>query len=109
MAGAKTLSAAAAGSRTIDLDARRAQRAEAAREPFVAKLGGETFEFPAVDQWPITVTDLLKDGDLSGALRIMLDEKDAERFFAQRPTMADISDLFDALGNQSGVGGLGNS
>jgi len=105
MAASKSLNA----SSTIDLDARRAQRREAAREPFSAKLGGETFWFPAVDEWPIAVTDHLKDGDLTGALRLLISEDDAERFFAQRPTMADVADLFEALGNQSGVGGLGNS
>lgn len=93
----------------IDLDARRAQRAEARTEDYVVRLGGERFTFPPVNDWPIELTDQLQNGDLLGALRLLLSEEDMPRFLATRPTMADLNDLFEALGNRAGVGGLGNS
>jgi len=95
--------------RVIDLDARRAQRAEAESEDFSVRIGGEDFTFPNVREWPVEITERLSNGDLTGAIRLLLPEADHSRFFATRPTMGDLSDLFDSLGQSAGVGGLGNS
>lgn len=92
----------------IDLDARRAQRAEAASADYVVRLGGESFSFPPVNEWPVELTDSLQKGDLMAALRLLLTDEELPRFLAQRPTMGDLNDLFEALGNRAGVGGLGN-
>lgn len=93
----------------VDLDARRAQRAEANPQNTTVRLGGETFDFPPMTEWPVELVDVLSRGELANALRLLLSDDDAERFFAQRPTMGDLNDLFDALGKRAGVGGLGNS
>lgn len=95
--------------RLIDIDARRAQRAEAQAELTTVLLGGEEFDFPVVNDWPVAILDLLRNGDLIGAIRLLLDEGDLTRFLATRPTMADLSDLFEGLGSNAGIGGLGNS
>ena len=93
----------------IDLDARRAQRAEAREEDFTVKLGGEEFTFPPITEWPVELTELLQKGELMDALRLLLSDEQSPRFIAQHPTMGDLNDLFEALGNRAGVGGLGNS
>lgn len=94
----------------VDLDARRAQRAEAMGESSTVRLGGESFTFPAVGAWPVEIVDVLgKDGDLLAGLKLLLSEEDFPRFMAQRPTMGDISDLFEALGQRAGLGDAGNS
>jgi hypothetical protein len=93
----------------IDLDARRAQRAEAAGEPIDVRLGGDVFTFPTVREWPVDLADVLSRGDLMGGLRLLLPPDDFDRFMGHRPTLGDLSDLFDGLGKASGVGGMGNS
>lgn len=92
----------------VDLDARRAQRAETAAANTVVRLGGERFSFPPVTEWPVELTDALTKGDLLAALKLLLSDEELPRFLAQRPTMGDLNDLFEALGKRSGVGDLGN-
>jgi hypothetical protein len=93
----------------INLDAARAQRAEAGGYRYGVVLGGEHFVFPAINEWPVEITNLLQAGDLVGALKLLLPERDHDRFFARHPTMGDMNELFESLGKVSGVGGLGNS
>lgn len=93
----------------INLDAARAQRAEAGKETYRAQFGGELFDFPGVQEWPIELTEVLQTGDMKAALKLLLSDEDAARFLAHKPTLGDLNELFEALGNASGVGGLGNS
>ena len=92
----------------IDLDARRAQRFEAREADSKVRLGGEEFTFPPIQEWPVEMTDCLQRGELLDALRLLLSEEDFPKFLSQKPTMGDLNDLFEALGNRAGVGGLGN-
>lgn len=94
----------------INLDAARAQRAEAEGTRHTVQLGGELFMFPGVSEWPVQITRALADGDLVEAVMYLLfSPEDQERFMRHRPTMGDLNELFDALGKASGIGGLGNS
>jgi hypothetical protein len=93
---------------SIDLDARRAQRAEATGEPTKVVLGGEHFLFPVVTEWPVEIIDVLSRGELLAGLRLLLDAEDYERFVAQKPTMGDLTALFEELAKTAGVGNLGN-
>jgi hypothetical protein len=93
----------------IDLDARRAQRAEAGAEPTQVTLGGETFLFPPVQDWSVELVDKLSRGELVPSLRLLLEVTAYQRFMAQHPTVGDINELFDALGRHAGIGPLGNS
>lgn len=93
----------------IDLDARRAQRAEANAEPITVVLGGDKFDFLPAVQWPVEAVDRLRDGDFIGGLReLMGSAEDVRRFLAVKPTMGDLAELFDELFRIGGLGGLGN-
>jgi hypothetical protein len=93
----------------LNLDAARAQRAEARKETYRIQFGNELFDFPGVQDWPIELTSVLQSGDMVAAIKLMLPDEDAERFLAHKPTLGDMNELFEALGKASGVGGLGNS
>jgi hypothetical protein len=93
----------------LNLDAARAQRAEARKESLRIQFGNELFDFPGVQDWPIELTSVLQSGDMVAALKLLLSEEDLARFLKHKPTLGDINELFEALGNASGVGGLGNS
>lgn len=94
---------------TLNLDASRAQRAEAEKETYRIQFGNEMFDFPGVHDWPIELTAVLQSGDMVAALRLLLSPEDVDKFLRHKPTLGDINDLFEAIGNASGVGGLGNS
>lgn len=93
----------------INLDAARSQRAEARKEDLRVQFGGELYDFPGVQDWPIELTSILQSGDMVAALRLLLSDKDVDRFLSHKPTLGDINELFEGLGKASGVGGLGNS
>lgn len=95
----------------LDLDSARAARAEVTRETFGFKLGGEEFAVLPTMDWPIEATALLAQGDLNQAIGLLLvggSESEA-RLRQLGATMGDLKDLFDAVGEWSGVENLGNS
>ncbi len=97
------------GDAPFDLDAARAARQEAAGEGFKFTWGGKPYECPAAEDWPLAVQSSLSEGDLLGALRNLLGDKQMNEFEAGKPTMGDVKDLFDAIAKFSGVGDSGNS
>ena len=102
--------AAQRGDAPFDLDAARAARREAAGEGFRFKWGKKVYECPPAKEWPMTVTAMLSDGELNGALEAILGGKQYESFMKHEPSMGDIEDLMGALAKFSGVGdGAGNS
>lgn len=83
--------------RIVDLDARRAARAEAQGEPPEVVLGGERFTLPV--RLPLEALDLMADGQFRAAFRLLLADEDAvSRFFAHRPDDADLEDLMSVYG-----------
>lgn len=93
----------------INLNAARAQRAEARKETYRVQLGEDMFDFPGVAEWPIELTTVLQSGDMVAALRLLLSDEDVDKFLTHKPTIGDINELFESLGNAAGVGGLPNS
>jgi hypothetical protein len=93
---------AAAGKRTrsIDLDAARAARAEAAGEPVALTFGGKTIALPP--ELPADFALLLADGDFRGAVKALLNE-DAQWFFDLRPSMDDLKALAEGAGEVYGL------
>lgn len=76
--------------RVLDLDAARAARAEVEEAPPVVRLEGQTFELPR--ELPIDFAFRHREGDLRGALGMLFGDS-ADRFFALRPSVADIEEL----------------
>lgn len=85
----------------IDLDAARAARREAKREPIVVVLGGEEFELP--NELSLDLAALITAGDLMGAVVALVGEDHADRFNACRPSMEDVVELFTELGPAYGL------
>ena len=91
----------------LDLDA---ARAEAAADDVEFTFGGESFTIPPMLDWPLSLqTKLDVDGDLFGTLGDLLGDEQMERFMAHDPRFGDLVRLFDHLGVDAGIGGLGNS
>ena len=92
----------------FDLDAARAARREAMGDGFAFVFGGQTFTCTPTKEWPVAVLASLSDGDLTGALELILGDEQYQRFMEQQPTSGDVQDLMEALGKDAGVGGAGN-
>lgn len=91
----------------FDLDAAAAARREATGEGFTFSFKGATFVCLPPKEWPITVTAMLSDGDLIGALTGILGDDQAEVFLAGKPTMGDVETLMTQVAQSAGVDGLG--
>jgi hypothetical protein len=85
--------------RIVNLDARRAARAEAAGEPPGFILGGEEFTLPLT--CPLEALDLMAEARFRDAFQILLfDDADAvERVFKHRPDDADLEDIMSVYGD----------
>jgi hypothetical protein len=86
--------------RSIDLDAARAARAEAAAEPVSLTFGGKTIELPV--EMPADFALQLADGDFRGAVTALLD-KETEWFFDLRPSLDDLKALADGASEVYGL------
>lgn len=86
----------------FDLDAARAARREAVGESFPFTFGGVGFTLPPSKEWPLEATDLLADGQIGGAMKVLLGDQWAT-FSAQGATVGDLKDLFSALSAWTGL------
>lgn len=87
---------------TFDADAARAARREAAGESFTFTFDGAEFTLPPPREWHIGVVSLLGDGDITGALRLLLGDE-YDRFLLGAPTLADFESIMNAVAVWSGV------
>jgi hypothetical protein len=91
---------------TLDLDARRAARAETIGGPHEVTLGGEVFHLRPM--LPLEALDLMAEGKFRPAFRLMLvpdteDDTTLARFFANFPDESDLEDIVEGLyGQRSG-------
>ena len=80
-----------------DLDAKKAARSEAQKEPHEIILGGETFELPP--RIPLESIELMATAEFREAFRVLLgDEDTARRFFAHRPDDGDLEEIMGLYG-----------
>jgi hypothetical protein len=90
--------------RGVNLDAKRAARAEARGENPIVTLGGREFEL--VGEMPLALVEKLTSGDMAGAVELLLaDADDIDEFMANRPTVKDL----EAIAEIYSAGGLGES
>lgn len=80
---------------SIDLDARRAARAEQAGEQPTVVFGGATFVLPL--EMPIEFLELLSGGKVAAALRTLFGDH-TDEFLAGTPSMADVTALAEVYG-----------
>jgi hypothetical protein len=78
----------------IDLDALKAQRAEALAEPHELVFGGQTFQLPAELPGDYIFVDR---EDLQTAFRLLLGEEQWAAFLALKPTISDFKALTEAI------------
>jgi hypothetical protein len=91
----------------FDLDAAAAARREAAGAGFTFTFKGAEFSCLSPKEWPITVTAMLSEGDLIGALIGILGDTQGEVFLAGKPTMGDVETLMTQVAQSAGVDDLG--
>lgn len=91
----------------FDLDAARARRIEEKGQPLPFTFGGEDFEVLPPGEWDLEVPELLAQGELAGAFRILLGSEQYDRFAAHRPRLGDLESLAVWL-NETAGGGSGN-
>ena len=96
----KPAAAKTAAGRTINLDEARAARAEAAGEPVALVFDGQTFTLPI--EMPADFALLAADNRFREAVAALIGP-DAEKFFALRPSMADLTELASAAGEVYGI------
>lgn len=97
--------------RIIDLDAKRAARAEARKaddyEPIVLKIGGRDYVLP--DEMPADFADLVSQGKFYEGFQVLLGDE-FDDFWSNDLTVNDLKDFADMLAPAYGVGGdAGNS
>lgn len=86
--------------RTLDLNAKRSERAAARGEPLMVTLNGETFTL--VDELPVEVAHLAGTGDFDRVLGILVVPEDRDRFRAAGPSMNDLLDIIAFYGAELG-------
>src|SRR6187551_2728828 len=91
---------------TFDLDAARAARREAVKEPHTFKLGGHTYKLPI--EYPMKAAVLFGTGDLDGAMKLLLEPKDFRRFQAiDDMSVDDFRELLTGIASLYGLDGMG--
>lgn len=87
----------------FDLDtAIRGARTEAEADPFIFTFRKGTFSVPAPTDWPITVTALLAENNLAGAMADLLGDQ-WDEFAKRRPSVGDVEVLFREVASWAGV------
>lgn len=88
----------------VDLNAKRAARAEARNEPHVVEFGDRDYEL--VYELPIEFAELLNAGRFKMAVGLILaDPEDLAEFMSNSPTFEDIKEIAEVFG----LDGLGES
>jgi hypothetical protein len=81
----------------LDLNARRAARADANAEPKCAVLDGRVYQL--VDELPVAVMEYAAESDVVGAVKAMLKNPDQDwTEFAKRLTIQDVNELITMYG-----------
>lgn len=83
----------------VDLDALRAARLEV--EGRTIRFGGEDFRLLA--EVPFELAEVWRTGKRMDAFRLLFaDAEDADRFFALRPSWADVNAVLESYGTTAG-------
>jgi hypothetical protein len=99
------------GKAPFDLDAAAADAAadEALAVPFAFTWRGKTYTLPPQGAWPMTVVRSLAAGDLNEAMSRLLGAGGYNELCDTGMTLGQLKLVFDAIGQDAGMGGLPNS
>ncbi|MFE9258611.1 hypothetical protein [Streptomyces sp. NPDC006879] len=90
---------------SFDVNAARAQRMEALGHSWSFELDGDTFELPTELSRAVAKSLRgLDDNDVDGLLRLLLGERQFERFERHDITMQDVAAILEAYGKETGLG-----
>lgn len=89
----------------FNVNAARAQRLEALGRSWSFDLDGETFELPTeLTRATAKALRRLDDNDIDGLLRLLLGERQFERFNSHDVTVQDVAAILEAYGKETGLG-----
>lgn len=89
----------------FNVNAARAQRLEALGRAWSFDLDGETFELPTeLTRATAKALRRLDDNDIDGLLRLLLGERQFERFNSHDVTVQDVAAILEAYGRETGLG-----
>lgn len=89
----------------FNVNAARAQRLEALGRAWSFDLDGETFELPTeLTRATAKALRRLDDNDIDGLLRLLLGERQFERFNSHDVTVQDVAAILEAYGKETGLG-----
>lgn len=89
----------------FNVNAARAQRLEALGRNWSFDLDGETFELPTeLTRATAKALRRLDDNDIDGLLRLLLGERQFERFNSHDVTVQDVAAILEAYGKETGLG-----
>jgi hypothetical protein len=84
----------------VDLKARRAARQEKLGPPPQVAWDDIVFTLPL--ELPLTFTEKLNEGDISGALRMLLGDRAQEFYDLVQPTLGDLAEISELFGRSLG-------
>jgi hypothetical protein len=84
----------------IDLNARRAARVAKGQEPMVVRVGDRDYEL--ANMISIRTMELVNDGDIPGAAKLMLKEPDDWAEFAANVDMNELGHIITSYGTRMG-------
>ncbi|WP_225847912.1 hypothetical protein [Streptomyces sp. HPF1205] len=89
----------------FNVNAARAQRLEALGRSWSFDLDGESFELPTeLTRATAKALRRLDDNDIDGLLRLLLGERQFERFNSHDVTVQDVAAILEAYGKETGLG-----
>ncbi|MFG2138023.1 hypothetical protein [Streptomyces sp. NPDC048650] len=90
---------------SFNVNAARAQRLEALGQSWSFRIDDDTFELPTeLDRTVARALRGLDDNDVDGLLRLLLGERQFERFERHDVTMQDVAAILEAYGKETGLG-----
>jgi hypothetical protein len=84
----------------LDLDARRAARAEKAGPAHTIRCNGTTFDLPT--ELPLVFVEHLNEGRLLAAVRALVGERADEFVSVVNPSLGDLADISELYGKSLG-------
>jgi hypothetical protein len=89
----------------FNVQAARAQRLEALGRTWSFDLDGDVFDLPTeLSRTTAKALRRLDDNDIDGLLRLLLGERQFERFNQHDITMQDVAAILEAYGKETGLG-----
>lgn len=72
--------------------------------PVVVQFDGHPYKVPPADAWPSKALEMMFDGNLPGAMRLIVGDKVYTEFDSRHPTIGDLKRFMEAMGEQAGSG-----